>query len=119
MRLLICLIAGIFLTCFAGCKSTTHDAVSVDGGRVEGQVSAPVQKTSAAARKVAVELKLTLVQYTADDKEAHIVAYTQTTQRIEITIRAAGKGSTVVVQTEGQGGDLASTEIMARIRKEL
>lgn len=119
MRLLTCLIAGILLTCFVGCKSTTHDTVSVDGGRVEAQVSAPVEKAAAATRKVAVELKLTLVQYTANDKEAHIVAYTQTTQRIDISIRATEKGSSIVVQTEGQSGDVASTQLMTRIRKEL
>lgn len=122
MRSFLCIIALIGLVAFTGCNSankTSRDTVTVAGGRADAVLTSPVPKTTSTARRVAVDLKLTIVQYTSDDKEGRIVAYTETTQRIDISVRPDPQGSYVIVQTEGRGGEIASNEIITRIRKAL
>lgn len=119
MRLLMCMM--ILLGCLAavGCKVDPNgDSVAMAGGRVEGTIQAPVEKVTGAARKVAIDLKLTVVQYKSDETAGLVVAYTHWSQRIVIETKAGKDQRTrVSVQTEGEGGDSASAEVMRRLRK--
>ncbi len=113
----IALLLATVIGLLTGCGFSHTDPVTLAGGRVESDMSASVQKASEAAKATLVEYKQTIVQYSVTSTHGRIVAYTLTSQRIEIDVVQAFDHSRISIRTEGQGGEEISTTLMQRIRK--
>lgn len=102
-----------------GCDHTKSppSQITIAGGQASSDVSRPVATVAEATRKALTDLKLSIVQYRLEPVSAYVVAYTPSSERVEIDIRRGEKDTHIIVRS--QQNERLSAGILAAIHDAL